>query len=124
MKLIRIDHASLDTGDREATLGWYAEVLGLGRAHPGEVTADEEPMFLGEDGAQVALFADRAAPGLRHVALATDREGFEEVRAALDARGQAFRLVRHARHDSIYVEDPDGTTLEIMIAPELGGFVS
>jgi catechol 2,3-dioxygenase-like lactoylglutathione lyase family enzyme len=55
VKLIRIDHASLDTDDREATLAWYSEVLGLERAHPGEGTAPGEPMFLGEEGAQVAL---------------------------------------------------------------------
>lgn len=121
MRLIRIDHASLNTGDRAATLRWYDEVLGLRRAHPDAPAVAEEPMFLGADGAQVALFADRA-PGLRHVALATDAEGFAEVRAALEARGWAFKEERHTAHDSIYVDDPDGNTLEVMIAPELGGF--
>ncbi|WP_027008243.1 VOC family protein [Conexibacter woesei] len=121
MRLIRIDHASLNTGDRAATLRWYDEVLGLRRAHPDAPAVAEEPMFLGADGAQVALFADRA-PGLRHVALATDAEGFAEVRAALEARGCAFKEERHTAHDSIYVDDPDGNTLEVMIAPELGGF--
>jgi catechol 2,3-dioxygenase-like lactoylglutathione lyase family enzyme len=123
MKLIRIDHASLNAGDRAVTLEWYAGVLGLERAHPDAPDVPDEPMFLGADGAQVALFADRA-PGLRHVALATDAAGFAEVRASLEARGWAFRQERHADHDSIYVDDPDGNTMEIMIAPELGGFAS
>lgn len=124
MKLFRIDHASLNSGDREATLQWYSEVLGMERAHPDAPPAvPGEPVFLGEDGAQVALFADRA-PGLRHVALATDAAGFAEVRAALEARGWAFRQERHTHHDSIYVDDPDGNTVEVMIAPELGGFAS
>lgn len=121
MRLIRIDHASLNSGDRAATVQWYDEVLGLRRAHPDAPDVPGEPQFLGDDGAQVALFADRA-PGLRHVALATDAAGFAEVRAALEARGWAFKQERHTDHDSIYVDDPDGNTLEVMIAPELGGF--
>lgn len=123
MRLIRIDHASLNTGDRAVTLEWYSGILGLERTHPDAPDVPDEPMFLGENGAQVALFADRA-PGLRHVALATDAAGFAEARAALEARGWPFRQERHTDHDSIYVADPDGNTVEIMIAPELGGFAA
>ena len=96
MRLIRIDHASLNSGDRAATVQWYDEVLGLRRAHPDAPDVPGEPQFLGDDGAQVALFADRA-PGLRHVALATDAAGFAEVRAALEARGCERRGDESAR---------------------------
>jgi catechol 2,3-dioxygenase-like lactoylglutathione lyase family enzyme len=75
-------------------------------------------MFLGDEGAQVALFADRG-PGLRHIALATDLEGFAEVRERLDGAGHPYRYERHTHHDSLYFADPNGVTIEVMIAPEL-----
>ena len=30
MRLIRIDHVSLEVSDRARSIGWYEEVLGLG----------------------------------------------------------------------------------------------
>jgi catechol 2,3-dioxygenase-like lactoylglutathione lyase family enzyme len=119
MRLIRIDHVSLNAADRDRTIAWYGDVLGLERSGAGP-TEPGEPVFLGADRAQVALFADRA-PGLRHVALATDPEGFAEVRARLEAAGHPFRHERHTNHDSLYFQDPDGATVEVMVAPELAG---
>ncbi|WP_272472900.1 VOC family protein [Baekduia alba] len=116
MRLIRIDHVSLDAADREGTLRWYGAILGLARAGTGPTDDPGEPVFLGADGAQIALFADRA-PGLRHIALATDAAGFAEVRENLDRAGHAYRLEHHADHDSLYFDDPDGATIEVMIAP-------
>src|SRR5919198_6355767 len=72
MRLIRIDHVSLDVHDRPAAIAWYEDVLGL-RAQARHDVPDE-PVFLGPPGARLGLFADRG-PGLRHVALATDRAG-------------------------------------------------
>src|SRR4051812_23011465 len=115
MKVIRIDHVSLNVADRERSMAWYAEVLGL-RGSGGDQRPDDEPIFLGADGAQVALFADRA-PGLRHVALATDAAGQAEVRATLERLEIPYRFVRHAHHDSLYFADPDGSTIEVMVAP-------
>lgn len=113
MKLIRIDHVSLNVADRARSVAWYDEVLGLRRAGSGPAP-DEEPMFLGADGAQIALFADRA-PGLRHIALATDADGQEQVRAGLERLAVPHRLVHHRDHDSLYFDDPDGATIEVML---------
>ena len=114
MRLIRIDHVSLDALDRERTLAWYEELLGL-RAHgrPG-ATAPGEPVFLGPAGARLGVFADRA-PGVRHVALATDPAGARDVRSRLERLGIAYSAERHRSSDSIYFRDPDGTTLEVMV---------
>jgi catechol 2,3-dioxygenase-like lactoylglutathione lyase family enzyme len=120
MKVLRIDHVSLNAADRDRTIAWYAEMLGLERSSTGPTPA-EEPVFLGQDGAQVALFADRPDPGLRHIALATDAAGFAEVRATLERAGHPYRFTRHTDHDSLYFSDPDGATIEVMDAPAAAG---
>jgi catechol 2,3-dioxygenase-like lactoylglutathione lyase family enzyme len=112
MNLIRIDHVSLDVRDRGASLTWYEEVLGL-RAAARHAIPDQ-PVFLGRDGAQLGLFAERA-PGLRHIALATDAAGQRTVAGRLDRLGIAYQPERHRDHDSIYFADPDGTMLEVMV---------
>jgi catechol 2,3-dioxygenase-like lactoylglutathione lyase family enzyme len=109
MNLIRIDHVSLNAADRPRTIAWYAEVLGL-RTGDGARRPDQ-PVFLGPDGAQFGLFADRA-PGLRHVALATDAASQARVVARLDR----LAIPYHAERRSIYVADPDGSTVEVLVA--------
>jgi catechol 2,3-dioxygenase-like lactoylglutathione lyase family enzyme len=112
MKLIRIDHVSLNAGDRDATIAWYGEVLGL-RA-PAGATPPDQPVFLGTPHARLGLFGDRA-PGLRHVALATDAAGQAALADRLDRLGIAYRPERHRDSHSIYFADPDGTVLEVMV---------
>jgi catechol 2,3-dioxygenase-like lactoylglutathione lyase family enzyme len=112
MNITRIDHVSLDVHDRRGSLAWYADVLGL-RA-PAAHDAPDQPVFLGPLGARLGLFAERA-PGLRHVALATDAAGQDALAARLDRLGVAYRPERHRDHTSIYFADPDGTVLEVMV---------
>ncbi|HEX6388859.1 MAG TPA: VOC family protein [Solirubrobacteraceae bacterium] len=111
MNIFRIDHVSLDVHDRRAALAWYAEVLGLQARAPHDIP--DAPVFLGPGGAQLGLFAERA-PGLRHVALATDRAEQARIVERLDRLGIAYRPERHRDSDSVYVPDADGTMLEIM----------
>ena len=112
MELIRIDHVSLDVGDRPASLAWYEAVLGLRPHSRHEIT--DQPIFLGPAGARLGLFADRA-PGLRHIALATDGPGQRTLAARLDALAIPYQREHHRDSDSIYVRDPDGATLEVMV---------
>ena len=112
MNITRIDHVSLDVHDRRGTLAWYAEVLGLRAAAAHDVP--DQPVFLGPLGARLGLFADRA-PGLRHVALATDAAGQAELADRLDRLGIAYRPERHRDSHSMYFADPDGTVLEVMV---------
>jgi catechol 2,3-dioxygenase-like lactoylglutathione lyase family enzyme len=111
MHVTRIDHVSLDVPDRSASLAWYAEVLGLhaGSAHD----VPDAPVFLGTPGARLGLFAERP-PGLRHVALATGAADHARLASRLDRLGIAYRFERHRDSDSLYFDDVDGTTLEIM----------
>lgn len=112
MELIRIDHVSLDVGDRPASLAWYEAVLGV-RPHCRHALPDQ-PIFLGPMGARLGLFAERT-PGLRHIALATDESGQSELSIRLDGLAIPYRRERHPDSDSIYFRDPDGATLEVMV---------
>ena len=111
MDIIRIDHVSLDVRDRPASLDWYEEVLGL-RARNAHSVPDA-PVFLGPDGAQLGLFAERP-PGLRHIALATTTGDQARLLARLDRLGIAYRPERHGRNDSLYFPDPDGAVIEVL----------
>ena len=112
MQITRIDHTSFDVADRARALAWYGEVLGL-RAN-GRPGPPDEPVFLGPMGARIALF-ERASPGLRHVALATDAAGQRAVRERLERLGVPYVPERHRSSDSIYFRDLDGATLELMV---------
>jgi catechol 2,3-dioxygenase-like lactoylglutathione lyase family enzyme len=111
MRLLRIDHVSLNAGDRAGSIAFYEDVL---RMRAGRVGPPDQPVFLGPPGAQLALFADRA-PGLRHIALATDEAGQAAVVERLERLGLAYKPQRHSDHDSVYFADPDGMMLEVMV---------
>jgi catechol 2,3-dioxygenase-like lactoylglutathione lyase family enzyme len=112
MNLHRIDHVSLDVRDRLHSIAWYEAVLGL---TPGGTTGRvDEPVFLGPPGARLGLFQERP-PGLRHIALATDELEQRRVLDRLDRLAIPHRWERHRDHDSVYLADPDGSTLEIMV---------
>jgi catechol 2,3-dioxygenase-like lactoylglutathione lyase family enzyme len=112
INIIRIDHVSLDVGDRPASLAWYQAVLGVLPHSRHEIP--DEPVFLGPSGARLGLFAERS-PGLRHIALATDAPGQREVAGRLDRLAIPYLRERHRDSDSIYFRDPDGATLEVMV---------
>ncbi len=115
MQIIRIDHVSLDVSDRPRSVAWYRDVLGL--APDAEHEVPDEPIFLGRPGARLGLFAE-GPPGLRHIALATDGPGQRRLAAGLDRLAIPYRRERHRSSDSIYFRDPDGTTLEVMVATQ------
>ena len=112
MRLFRIDHVSLDARDRQRSIAWYEDVLGL-RPHARH-DVPGEPIFLGPAGARLGLFAERPA-GLRHNALAADGADARRLAARLDGLGIPYTPERHRDSDSIYFADPDGTTLEVMV---------
>jgi len=115
--LQRLDHVSLNVGDRARSIVWYRDVLGLGQRN--EPTEDAEPVFMGEFGSCIALFQAQAdAPerppesvGLRHVALVVDDLG--RTQEHLRAHDVDFRFEDHGNAHSVYLRDPDGNVLEL-----------
>ena len=118
-RLQRLDHVSLNVRDRERSIVWYRDMLGLDQRNaPG---ADAEPVFMGAFGACIALFQAASDPGarepesagLRHVALALEADDFAAARAHLEQNGVAFRPDEHGFASSMYVPDPDGNVIEL-----------
>ena len=117
MRLLRLDHVSLNVTDRARSVAWYRDVLGLQQLN--QATDDDEPVFLGEPGRQFGLFqAQRRSParepessGLRHVALVVD--DLDAARERLRAHGVSFRDADHGNALSVYFSDPDGHVLEL-----------
>jgi glyoxylase I family protein len=117
--LQRLDHVSLNVGDRLQSIAWYRDVLGLEQQN--EPTEDEEPVFMGDFGACVALFqAQEPAPdrtyesaGLRHVAFTVD--SLERAQDRLREHGVDFRFEDHGNANSVYFRDLDGHTIELTV---------
>jgi catechol 2,3-dioxygenase-like lactoylglutathione lyase family enzyme len=112
INITHIDHVSLDVSDRPASVAWYQAVLGVRPHSRHDVPA--EPIFVGPVGARLGLFAERA-PGVRHIALATDEPGQRELVTRLDSLAIPYLRERHHDSASIYFRDPDGATLEVMV---------
>src|SRR5689334_12330305 len=121
MQITRIDHVSLNVSDRPRSVAWYEDVLGLPvtRRH----ATPDSPVFVGEDGAQLGLFAEPAY-GLRHIALGMSSADHDALRRRLEALAIPFRAERHGNHESIYFRDPDGNVLEALPVEPLADSVA
>ena len=121
MHITRIDHVSLNVSDRPRSVAWYEDVLGLpvSRRH----ATPDSPVFLGEDGAQLGLFAEPAY-GLRHIALGMSSDDHDALRRRLEALGVPFQAEWHGNHESIYFRDPDGNVLEALPVEPLADCVA
>lgn len=118
----RIDHVEVFVQDLEASIRWYAQVLGLHEVY----RWDPEPVMIGVGDTKLALFksvqlataapAGQAsrAPHWHRVAWRTSASGFEQAQEHLRNLGVAFRgPIDHGAAFSIYFHDPDGNPLEI-----------
>ena len=116
-----LDHVAIGVADVERSRRFYAEVLGLERAHE----AWDVPVVMAANGTGVAIFSrdlhpsaapDGAEPPairILHIAFRVDREGFERARTELAERGLEVEFSDHGISHSIYFDDPDGHQLEL-----------
>jgi catechol 2,3-dioxygenase len=124
MKVKGVGHVVLKVRDLERSARFYAGVLGLEEVarFPGRMTFfsagtnhhDVAVMAVGSD----APSAPDSAVGLAHVALkiGDSLDELREAKAVLEAHGVSIRGIRdHRVSQSIYVEDPDGNTVELFV---------
>jgi catechol 2,3-dioxygenase-like lactoylglutathione lyase family enzyme len=110
-----LDHVAIEVADLDAAERWYAETLGLERAHP----EWDPPRVMAAGGTGVALFpassgeAGASAPHLLHIAFRVDRASFDAAREELGRRGVELRESDHGSAHSVYLTDPDGHRLEL-----------
>lgn len=127
MQVEALDHVNIMTGDIDGTCQFYCELLGLERRNGPEPLRPEEAQWLYDTGGNPILhinaaecwrFYDRAVKdgptgALHHVALRC--QGFDEVRARLDARGADYELslVDSIGLRQVFTFDPNGVLLEL-----------
>ena len=121
VRLEGLDHVALTVRDVEKSAAWYQETLGLSRLH--QEVWGSSPAVVGIGSTSLALFAVQSEtpdgpPGpemicARHIAFRVNRQGFEEARAELSAKGIELEFEDHEIARSMYLRDPDGHKLEI-----------
>jgi glyoxylase I family protein len=60
-----------------------------------------------------------ALGGVQHIAISTDSENFERVKAGLEAEGIPYLGPDRGARDSMYFKDPDGIQIEFIREPLL-----
>ena len=118
-KLQHLDHVAISVRDLKRSEDWYKQTLGLERRNP----EWNPPVMVCAGPSCVALFpVESTSPGgpsgadtiaMRHFAFAVDRKGFEGIQEEFRSKGIDFRFADHGAVHSIYINDPDGHTIEI-----------
>lgn len=128
MKVEALDHVNIITDRLDETAQWYASLLDLERrdAPPPLTPQTAQWMFDAQDRAIIHInstdcirvYDREVKPGgltgaLHHVALKL--EGYEEVKARLDARGADYQenLVEAINLRQIFTADPNNVLLEL-----------
>lgn len=133
---LRLHHTAIVVADQEATRHFYEDVLGL----PLVATWCEVETVRGKertychtffglaDGSALAFFQfadpeDQAEMmsnvpvSLNHIAVAATAEEQAAIIDRLEAAGVSHRTVDHGYCVSLYVSDPDGSTVEFTVDP-------
>lgn len=120
IKVTQLLHASLLVADLGRARAFYEGVLGLAPS-PARPAMSFDGIWYDIGAAQIHLLClpnpdpveGRPAHGGRdrHTALAV--EGWEELKARLDAAGIGYTLSRSGRR-ALFVRDPDGNALELI----------
>ena len=120
MNLEALDHVGINVADVDRSIRWYQDVLGLRRIY--EEAWGDFPAVLVANGSGVALFPRddgastpqaRSADDMGHIGFRTSREGLEQARAEVAARGITYHDGDYDVAWSIYFDDPDGHQIEI-----------
>jgi glyoxylase I family protein len=135
IRVVRIDHVVLRVRDLERSLAFYTGVLGcaeerrlpdvgLVQLRAGDALIDLVPVD-GTLGRAGGAPPGRGGRNVDHVALRVDTPDPAALHADLERRGLAptpleRRYGAEGYGLSLYLEDPDGNTIELRVPPVLG----
>lgn len=127
-KINFLDHVAIRVRDMELSAAWYRKVLGLTYYQLPEWGAF--PVFLLAGKTGVALFPsheEEPRPGsaakagkIDHFAFNVSRADFRKAKSKFKQLGLEVREQDHHYFHSLYLEDPDGHTVELttLVVPE------
>jgi len=113
------DHLVLKCGDVETTLAWYQQKLGLATVRVDEWRAGTVPfpsVRLNERTIIDLIAGDPTSDRLDHFCLVVEAIDLDKVAASGEfdvVEGPAHRFGARGDGTSLYVRDPDGTTVEL-----------
>ena len=124
MKVQHIDHVAISVTDIERSIEWYTRVLGL--EHRPIVEWGEYPQMVCAGDTCLALFPPdnpdarpmsaedrRSRLTVQHFAFKVDAANFQRAQDEFREAGTDFRFADHGICYSVYINDPDGHTIEI-----------
>jgi glyoxylase I family protein len=126
-----LHHLALICNDVEQTIQFYQDLMGFPLVELMEnrdYTGSTHLFFdMGND--NLLAFFDFPGLGLQpgveaigtvqHIAISTDSDNFEQVKAKLEAQGVAYLGPDRGANDSIYFKDPNGIQIEFIREPLL-----
>jgi catechol 2,3-dioxygenase-like lactoylglutathione lyase family enzyme len=119
MKIDRIDHLNITVADIDRSLAFYEKVLGMQTERMGEGRAallfGEQKIHLDAAGGPMAMAGDKRMPA--HICFVTQAPQ-SEIAAHLEACGVPIRMQGPRAGaigtiQSVYIDDPDGHSIEI-----------
>jgi catechol 2,3-dioxygenase-like lactoylglutathione lyase family enzyme len=119
--LQHLDHVAISVRDIDRSIEWYADTLGLEKRS----AWDGEPVMMCAGETCLALFS-ADGPGIempeaqrqshltvRHIAFRVDRTNFDRAQVEFREHETGFRFADHGVCHSVYINDPDGHTIEL-----------
>ncbi len=116
-----LDHVAISVHDIDRSVDWYAKTLGLQKRN----LWNGEPVMMCAGDSCLALFSAEG-PGIamseserrshltaRHIAFKVDRANFDAARKEFRDKGIGSRFADHGVSHSVYIDDPDGHTIEL-----------
>ena len=120
-QLQHLDHVAISVRDIDRSVDWYAKTLGLEKRS----AWDGEPVMMCAGDTCLALFSG-GRPGIamseserqrhltaRHIAFRVDRANFDAAQKEFREKGDRLRFADHGVCHSVYIDDPDGHTIEL-----------
>jgi catechol 2,3-dioxygenase-like lactoylglutathione lyase family enzyme len=120
-KLQHLDHVAISVRDINRSIEWYTNTLGLEKSNPWE----GEPVMMCAGETCLALFSvdgpgiemtDAQRSGhltVQHFAFRVDRANFDAAQKEFGDKGIFSRFADHGVCHSVYINDPDGHTIEL-----------
>jgi catechol 2,3-dioxygenase-like lactoylglutathione lyase family enzyme len=120
-QLQHLDHVAISVRDIDHSVDWYGKTLGLEKrsqwdGEPVMMCAGETCLALfSADGPGIAMSESERRRHLtaRHIAFRVDRANFDAAQKEFRDKGIDSRFADHGVCHSVYIDDPDGHTIEL-----------